>query len=159
MQRVQRIEELIEKIDSVSDPQLRGNAVELVQSLMELHGEGINRLLEIVAEDRSGQAIIDTIGKDQLVGGLLMLYGLHPQKGRIGLGADADIVLVDPESRWPVTDADILSKAGWSPFSGRTLFGRAVATYVRGKLVASDGHVLAEPGTGNFLPGLGAQVS
>ncbi|MDX6446581.1 MAG: hypothetical protein QOH71_3655 [Blastocatellia bacterium] len=76
--RVQRIEELIEKIDSVADPQLRGNAVELVQSLMELHGEGINRLLEIVAADQSGQAIIDTMGEDNLVGGLLMLYGLHP---------------------------------------------------------------------------------
>jgi Fe-S cluster biogenesis protein NfuA len=77
-QRVQRIEALIEKIDSVADPQLRANAVELVQSLMEFHGEGINRLLEIVASDRSGMTIIDTMGEDQLVGGLLMLYGLHP---------------------------------------------------------------------------------
>jgi Fe-S cluster biogenesis protein NfuA len=77
-QRVQRIEALIQKIDSVADPQLRANAVELVQSLMELHGEGINRLLEIVASDRSGMTIIDTMGEDQLVGGLLMLYGLHP---------------------------------------------------------------------------------
>src|SRR3979490_3301518 len=77
-QRVQRVEELIEKIDSVADPQLRASAVELVRSLMELHGEGINRLLEIVADDQSGQGIIDTMGQDQLVGGLLMLYGLHP---------------------------------------------------------------------------------
>jgi Fe-S cluster biogenesis protein NfuA len=77
-QKVQRIEELIEQIDSVDDPQLRANAVELVQSLMELHGEGINRLLEIVADDQSGQAIIDTMGEDELAGGLLMLYGLHP---------------------------------------------------------------------------------
>jgi Fe-S cluster biogenesis protein NfuA len=77
-QLVQRVEALIEKIDSVGDPDLRASAVELVQTLMELHGEGINRLLEIVAEDQSGQAIIDTMGEDELVGGLLMLYGLHP---------------------------------------------------------------------------------
>jgi len=77
-ERAQRIEKLIEQIDWVADPQLRANAVELVQSLMELHGEGINRLLEIVADDPSGQKIIDKIGEDPLGGGLLMLYGLHP---------------------------------------------------------------------------------
>jgi Fe-S cluster biogenesis protein NfuA/nitrite reductase/ring-hydroxylating ferredoxin subunit len=76
--RVQRIEELIEKIDSVADPQLRSSVVELVQSLMELHGEGLNHLLEMVAEDNSGQSIIDRLGEDELVGGILMLYGLHP---------------------------------------------------------------------------------
>src|ERR1700730_8725088 len=76
--RIQRIEQLIQKIDSVADPVLRASAVELVQSLMELHGEGINRLLEIVSEDAAGQAMIDNLGRDELVGGLLMLYGLHP---------------------------------------------------------------------------------
>jgi Fe-S cluster biogenesis protein NfuA/nitrite reductase/ring-hydroxylating ferredoxin subunit len=76
--RIQRIEQLIEKIDAVEDPELRASAVELVQSLMELHGEGINRLLEIVSEDQAGQAIIDHLGQDELVGGLLILYGLHP---------------------------------------------------------------------------------
>jgi Fe-S cluster biogenesis protein NfuA/nitrite reductase/ring-hydroxylating ferredoxin subunit len=76
--RIERIEQLIQKIESVADPELRASAVELVQSLMELHGEGINRLLEIVSEHAAGQAIIDNLGEDELVGGLLMLYGLHP---------------------------------------------------------------------------------
>jgi dihydroorotase-like cyclic amidohydrolase len=55
-----------------------------------------------------------------------------------------------------VADADVVSKAGWSPFAGRTLVGRAVRTYVRGRLVAADGEVVAEPGAGRFVPGAGA---
>jgi dihydroorotase (multifunctional complex type) len=83
------------------------------------------------------------------------LYGLRA-KGRLERGADADLVLVDPTAHWEVRDQDILSQAGWSPFTGRTLRGRAVRTYVRGSLVAANGTVVAEPGTGRFLPGPGA---
>jgi dihydroorotase (multifunctional complex type) len=84
------------------------------------------------------------------------LYGLWPSKGSLRPGADADVVLVDPEERWTVRDADVLSKAGWSPYAGRTLVGRAVRTYSRGRLAAVDGEVLAEPGAGRFLAGAGA---
>lgn len=83
-------------------------------------------------------------------------YGLFPAKGSLAPGADADIVLVDQNERWTVRDEDIVSRAGWSPFSGRTLVGRAVRTYLRGLLVADEGRVVAEPGTGRFLAGAGA---
>jgi dihydroorotase (multifunctional complex type) len=83
------------------------------------------------------------------------IYGLWPAKGRLEPGADADIVLVDPDSRWHVRDEDVVSKAGWSPFAGRELRGRAVRTYLRGRLVSLEGRVLAEPGAGHFLVGAG----
>jgi dihydroorotase-like cyclic amidohydrolase len=70
-------------------------------------------------------------------------------------GADADISLVDPQAAWTVSDGDILSKAGWSPFAGRTLHGRPLRTYVRGNLVAAEGTVIAAPRTGRFVPGPG----
>jgi dihydroorotase (multifunctional complex type) len=84
-------------------------------------------------------------------------YGLFPAKGSLRPGADADLVVVDPAERWTVADGDVLSKAGWSPFSGRTLTGRAVRTYLRGALAAEGGRVLAEPGAGRFLAGAGAR--
>jgi dihydroorotase len=75
-------------------------------------------------------------------------------KGRIEPGADADLVLVDPTGSWTVSERDILSKAGWSPFTGRNFRGQVVATYLRGEEVARDGrcHDLR---TGRFIsPGL-----
>lgn len=82
-------------------------------------------------------------------------YGLAPRKGALAPGSDADLVLVDPDGHWDVSDEDVLSKAGWSPYSGRRFRGRVVATYLRGHLVAEEGRPLDER-TGRFLPGPGA---
>ncbi|HZQ03046.1 MAG TPA: dihydroorotase family protein [Gaiellaceae bacterium] len=83
-------------------------------------------------------------------------YGLWPRKGALQEGSDADLVLVDPGARWTVRDEDVRSKAGWSPFAGRTFVGRAVATYLRGELVAEDRCAVAAAGTGRFVAGAGA---
>jgi dihydroorotase len=60
-------------------------------------------------------------------------------KGSLDVGADADQVLIDPAGSWTVDDTDIISKAGWSPYSGRTFRGRVVATFLRGTEIARDG--------------------
>jgi dihydroorotase (multifunctional complex type) len=83
------------------------------------------------------------------------VYGLYPRKGTLELGADADLVVVDPTENWTVRDEDIRSRAGWSPLAGRTFVGRAVRTYVRGRLVADGDEVVAPPGCGHFVAGAG----
>jgi Fe-S cluster biogenesis protein NfuA len=75
----QRIEELITRIESAPDPNVRADALNLAQSLMELHGAGLDRLMEIVARaGASGYALMRDFAGDDLVAGLLLLYGLHP---------------------------------------------------------------------------------
>jgi len=78
-QRLQKIEALVQTIESAADPRVRAGAVELMQSLMELHGAGIKRMMEIVFETGAvGGGIIDRFADDDLASSLLLLYGLHP---------------------------------------------------------------------------------
>ena len=78
-QAFQKIDALIGTIETIADPATRSTAQKLVQALMDLHGAGIERMLEIaVAAGAPGEALIDGFARDELVGSLLVLYGLHP---------------------------------------------------------------------------------
>ena len=78
-QRIQKIEALVRKIESLADADARTNALELFQLVMDLHGAGVERMMNITFDaGEAGRAIIDKLGQDDLVGSLLLLYGLHP---------------------------------------------------------------------------------
>jgi dihydroorotase len=74
------------------------------------------------------------------------VFGLS-RKGRIAVGYDADLTIVDLRRRWTVTDDWIASVAGWTPYAGVELTGKPAATVIRGRRVMWDGEVL-EPGGG-----------
>ena len=77
--QMQRVEELVAAIETWADPNLRAKAVELVQALMDFHGAGIDRMMELTAEKGAvGYEIFDDFARDDLVGNMLLLYGLHP---------------------------------------------------------------------------------
>ena len=82
-------------------------------------------------------------------------FGLYPRKGTIETGADADLVVVDYEAEHTITRDEVLSKAGYSAYEGQTLKGVPVLTTVRGRVVARDGVVTAEPGYGRFVGPVG----
>ena len=83
-------------------------------------------------------------------------FGLYPRKGAIEVGSDADLVVIDYHAEHTVTRAEVLSKAGYSGYEGQTLKGVPVLTTVRGRIVARDGVVTAEPGYGRFVPPVSA---
>lgn len=64
-----------------------------------------------------------------------------PNKGKIEVGYDADLVLVDLENYYPVLREKVLSKCGWSPFEGWELTGWPEYTLVGGKVVYGNGEV------------------
>lgn len=77
-------------------------------------------------------------------------FGLGGVKGALAVGADADIVIADLAHEWTITDDDVLSKIGWTPYNGRTISARIERTLVRGHDVYADGIVVGEPGFGKL---------
>ena len=78
-------------------------------------------------------------------------FGLYPRKGTVEVGSDADLVVIDYHAERTITRDEVISKAGYSGYEGQTLKGLPVLTTVRGRIVARDGVVTAEPGYGQFV--------
>ncbi len=73
-------------------------------------------------------------------------------RGYLRPGYFADFVLVDPNASWTVTEDSILSKCGWSPFTGDRFSARVVGTWVNGTQVW-DGERVLEPEAGSSHAG------
>ena len=78
--QIQRIGELVEQLETGSDPSARALAKELLESLMALHGAALERILELASEaGEPGEVLIRKCGVDELISSVLLLYGLHPE--------------------------------------------------------------------------------
>lgn len=89
-QRLKSIERLLQEIEASADPNLRAAAQELVQLVMDLHGAGLERMLELIRSEEEGDRAVEKLGRDELVSNLLILYGLHPVdlETRVAQGLD-----------------------------------------------------------------------
>jgi Fe-S cluster biogenesis protein NfuA len=77
---MQRTEALLQDVEHFADPSARAKTREIVQTLMDMHGAGLERIVDHLAgQGPLGVKIIDDLASDDLVGSLLTLYGLHPQ--------------------------------------------------------------------------------
>jgi dihydropyrimidinase len=79
------------------------------------------------------------------------LFGLFPRKGAIEVGADADLVIFDPEVEVTITSSALHTQADFTPFEGRKVKGQVTNTLVRGNLVVKDGRLVDIPAHGEFL--------
>lgn len=73
-----------------------------------------------------------------------------PRKGRLELGYDGDIVVLDTERTSVIGETPPRTGAGWSPFTGRSMQGAVVMTAIRGRPIFRDGELL-DPGGGREL--------
>ncbi len=83
---MERIEELVARLEAAPDASLRGDALALVQLLLDLHRQGLARVLELAGQSETGQngglnqhdRFIGRLAADERVAPLLMLHDLHP---------------------------------------------------------------------------------
>ncbi|MET0185422.1 MAG: dihydropyrimidinase [Achromobacter sp.] len=78
-------------------------------------------------------------------------YGLHPRKGTIAVGADADIGIWNPERRVTLSTAMLHDNVGYTPYEGRVVQGWPEIVVSRGRVVVENGVLDAERGSGRFL--------
>ncbi|MGH6762809.1 MAG: dihydroorotase [Phyllobacterium sp.] len=69
------------------------------------------------------------------------IFGMA-RKGRIAVGYEADLTIVDMKRRETITHAQAGSKAGWTPYDGKTVTGWPVGTIVRGIQVMWEGEIV-----------------
>ena len=73
------VERLVERVSALPDEDARTTALALLQSLMDLHGAVVCRIVEVLANSgEAGRTALAKLGSDPLVCGLLVLYGVHP---------------------------------------------------------------------------------
>jgi len=78
-EQVRQLGNLIGQFDQMPDSPQKTACKELVQLLMDVHGAGLERIMEIVFESgAAGPEVIDKLGQDSIAGSLLLLYSLHP---------------------------------------------------------------------------------
>lgn len=79
------------------------------------------------------------------------LYGLHPRKGTIVVGADADLVVWDAEKRVTITNDLLHHNVDYTPFEGLAVQGWPQTVISRGELIVDEGELKGKPGRGRFL--------
>jgi dihydropyrimidinase len=80
------------------------------------------------------------------------LFGLHPRKGELAPGADADVVLFDPAAERALVPENLHMRTDHSPYADVVVRGWPRTVLARGRVVARDGEPLGEAGWGRFVP-------
>ncbi|WP_219414079.1 dihydropyrimidinase [Pseudonocardia nigra] len=79
------------------------------------------------------------------------MFGLHPRKGTLAPGADADIVVYDPHAEQVISAETHHMNVDYSAYEGKRVTGRVHTVLSRGEVIVDDGRYFGRPGRGHYL--------
>jgi dihydropyrimidinase len=79
------------------------------------------------------------------------IFGMHPRKGTLSAGSDADLVVFDPDLEVTIGPDVVQGLADYSPYDGWKVRGWPVSTMVRGEWIVRDRALTGSPGHGTFI--------
>jgi dihydropyrimidinase len=79
-------------------------------------------------------------------------FNLWPRKGTLEIGADADVIVLDPERSKTISAATQHQNTDFSVWEGMQVKGVVVHTLARGRHIWADGDLRAEEGRGQYFP-------
>lgn len=112
---------------------------------------GVEHLLPLVLSEALARGISPMTVVEVLSERPAEIFGLDG-KGRLRVGADADLVIVDPAASHTVRGDTQHGASDYSIYDGWEVTCEVVTTMQRGRILLHDGELLAQPGQGRYLP-------
>jgi dihydropyrimidinase len=79
------------------------------------------------------------------------IFGLHPRKGTIAIGSDADLVIWNPSAELTMTKSELHENVDYTLYEGKRIRGLPETVTLRGEVIVENRQFVGQPGQGRFL--------